>query len=54
MKKWEILFSDAAKEDLKKIAKKERKRIIEKLEWLQQNFERISPSPLSHKWRGFF
>ena len=54
MPKWKLSFTSQAEADLKKLNKTIRKRIIEKLDWLQINFDKIKHLPLGFRWRGFF
>ena len=54
MSKWEIIFTEIAQQDLLKITKATRKRIINKLEWLEDNFDEVTPLTLSNEWGGFY
>lgn len=54
MSKWSLNFTSKAKDDLEKLDKNLQKRTIEKLDWLQNNFDKITPSALGSEWRGFF
>jgi len=54
MSKWILVFTPEARDDLEKLDKSLRKRIIEKLDWLYINFDKITPLALSNKWQGFF
>jgi len=54
MSKWSLDFTPEAKDDLERLDKNLQKRISEKLEWLQGNFDKIIPSALGSEWRGFF
>lgn len=51
---WSLVFTDEAEADLAKIDTALQKRIIEKLDWLCDNFDNINPLALSNQWRGFF
>jgi mRNA interferase RelE/StbE len=51
---WFIDFTSEAEDDLGGIDSIIRKRIIDKLDWLQNNFDSITPLALDDKWRGFF
>ena len=51
---WEIIFTPKAQKDLEKLGGKTKKRVLDKLIWLKNNFEEINPLPLSNKWQGFF
>ena len=54
MPKWSLDFTPEAETDLKKLDKKLRRRIIDKLDWLQANFNDIIPSTLGGIWQGYF
>jgi mRNA interferase RelE/StbE len=54
MSKWSLDFTPEAEDDLERLDKNLQKRIGEKLEWLQDNFDKIIPSALGSEWRGFF
>ncbi|KKS16134.1 MAG: plasmid stabilization system-related protein [Parcubacteria group bacterium GW2011_GWB1_41_6] len=54
MSKWDVSFGDEAESDLRKLNTLARKRIINKIEWLQENFDSITPLALGGEWRGFF
>lgn len=54
MKDWRLIFTQEAESDLKKLDSLIKKRVLEKIKWLRENFEKITPLPLGGKWRGFF
>lgn len=54
MADWRIIFSTDAKIDLDRLDKQVRKRIIEKILWLKNNFGQTIPLSLGGKWQGFF
>lgn len=54
MKKWDVEFSEGAEDDVAGMDSQLRRRIIERLGWLSENFENITPLPLGNVWRGFF
>lgn len=54
MKEWELFFATEAEDDLKGLSKPVRERIIDKLAWMQNNFQDITPLTLRHELRGFF
>jgi len=54
MSKWSLSFTLEAKNDLERLDKNLQKRVIEKLDWFQNNFDKIIPSALGGEWRGFF
>ena len=51
---YQVQFLDEAEEDLTKLDPTVRERIFRKLRWLSENFEVITPTPLSADLRGFF
>jgi len=54
MSEWSLDFRPEAEDDLAKIDKKLQKQIIEKLDWLQVNFDNIIPLALREGWKGFY
>ena len=54
MPQWKIKFTFEAEEDLGKLDKQIRKRVIGKILWLRDNFDQIIPLPLGSRWQGFF
>ena len=54
MSKWSLDFTPEAESDLEKLDKNLKRRVSEKLDWLLENFDDITPSPLGAEWRGFF
>lgn len=54
MSRWKVIFTREAEEDLDKLDKQIRRRVIQKILWLRNNFEQIIPLPLGGRWQGFF
>jgi len=54
MQKWQCILTKEAELDLKRLDYSTRKRILEKIKWMRENFDQITPLPLGGKWRGFF
>ena len=54
MSRWKTVFVPEAKDDLDKLTSAVRERVIEKLAWLEHNFDNITPLTLGAKWQGFF
>lgn len=54
MPKWHLEFTPEASEDIKKLDKNLRKRIIKKLDWFLKNFDNLIPLSLGGEWQGFF
>lgn len=54
MKNWQAIITSEAEKDLEKLDSSIRKRVLEKLKWMRENFSQIIPTPLSDKWKGFF
>jgi mRNA interferase RelE/StbE len=54
MSQWKVIFTIEAEDDLDKLDKQIRKRIIEKILWLRDNFDQVIPLPLGGRWQGFF
>lgn len=54
MPQWLLDFTPEAENDLSKLDKGLRKRVIDKLDWLQANFNNIIPSTLGGDWQECF
>jgi mRNA interferase RelE/StbE len=51
---YSIEYESEALADLEKLPPDIRKRIVNKIEWLAQNFEQIIPQSLTGDWAGFY
>lgn len=51
---WRLEFQKSAEHDLVSLDVQIRRRIIDKLSWLLDNFDDITPLPLGGSWKGFF
>lgn len=49
-----VEYEPEALADLKKLTQKVRERIINKINWLSENFDQITPKPLAADLLGFF
>ena len=54
MKCWSLEFLVEAEKDLAKLDRDIRRRIIDKLNWLLENFENILPEVLTGEFREFY
>ncbi len=54
MKGWSIEFLPEAEKDLVKFDREIRRRIIDKLDWLLENFENIFPEILTGEFKEFY
>lgn len=54
MREWSLLLTKEAERDFQKLNQGGRDRIFQKLEWLCENFDVITPLPLTGPWQGFF
>lgn len=54
MPQWRFQTTQEAEEDLARLDPQIRKRVVEKLQWLIDNFDHVIPLPLGGEWRGFF
>ena len=54
MKGWSIEFLPEAEKDLAKLDREIRRRIINKLDWLLENFENIFPEVLTGEFKEFY
>lgn len=51
---WCFRMTPEAEEDLKRLDSQVRRRVVEKLRWFVENFDRVTPLPLGEPMRGFF
>jgi mRNA interferase RelE/StbE len=51
---YSVEYESEALADLERLASDIRKRIINKIEWMAQNFEQIAPQLLTGDWIGFY
>ena len=49
---YQIAFVPHVERDLKRLDRPIRLRILDKLEWLTENLESLSPKALTGQWRG--
>ena len=54
MSRWQVKFEPEAEDDLERLGEAATRRIIERLSWLESNFEAMTPLPLGYEWRGHF
>ncbi len=54
MQEWQFVFTKEVEMDLRRLDSSTRKRVLEKIKWMQENFNQIIPLPLGSEWRGFF
>ncbi|MFA6273264.1 MAG: type II toxin-antitoxin system RelE/ParE family toxin [Candidatus Paceibacterota bacterium] len=51
---WYVEISQEAEKDLAHLGDFDRLRIIEKLVWLEKNFDSVTPIALGANWKGFY
>jgi mRNA interferase RelE/StbE len=51
---YEVEFTVEAEDDLAHLSKPIAQQILKKLRWLAENFEVITPEPLTGRWQGLF
>ena len=51
---YEVEFTSEAEADLDCLSKSVAQRILKKTRWLAENFEVITPEPLTREWKGLF
>ena len=51
---YSVEYKPQAVADLEKLTQAVRDRIISKINWLAENFDQITPQPLTGNWAGFF
>lgn len=49
-----IYWTEDAIKDLERLDKPVEQRVLKKISWLSNNFERITPEPLSGEFKGTF
>ena len=54
MKRWRVEFQGRAEDDLARLDRTARRRIITGLYWLTENFDEVTPLSLGGEWKGFF
>lgn len=54
MGSWRFEITEKAEADLMNLDTAVRKRVMEKLQWMINNFEHIVPLPLEEPFKGFF
>lgn len=54
MAAWHLEFSEVADNDLALLDRPVRRRIIDKLDWLVQNFDTVLSLPLSGDYKSFY
>ncbi len=51
---WRVEFIGKSEKDISRLSVEDRRRVIDRLEWLEKNFDEITPMPLGGPWRGYF
>ena len=51
---YEVEFTAEAEDDLARLSKSIAQQVLKKLHWLVENFEVITPEPLTGQWQGLF
>jgi mRNA interferase RelE/StbE len=51
---YEVEFTAEAEADLDRLSQSVAQRIFKKIRWLAENFEAITPEPLTGEWKGLF
>ena len=51
---YEVEFTADAEAYLDRLSKSVAQRILKKIRWLAENFEVITPEPLTGEWKGLF
>lgn len=54
MSSWKVEFDIGTADDLNRLSPVIRRGVLAKLQWLEQNFDSITPQPLGGIWRGFY
>ncbi len=51
---YRLAFMPEARDDLGSLDKPVAQRVLDKLRWLADNFDALTPQPLTGEWRGLF
>ncbi len=51
---YEVEFTSQGSEDLGRLDRPVAQRVLNRIRWLAENFEALSPQPLTGRWRGLF
>jgi mRNA interferase RelE/StbE len=51
---YQIAFVPSVERDLRQLDKPVRLRVLNKLQWLAENIESLSPEPLIGQWQGMY
>lgn len=51
---YELEWLPEAVEDLSRLDRPVARRIFDKMRWLAENFEQVTPEPLRGEWRGVY
>ncbi|MES2023711.1 MAG: type II toxin-antitoxin system RelE/ParE family toxin [Patescibacteria group bacterium] len=54
MSEWTVEFTEEADKDISMLDKSIRRRILEKLDWLEKNFSGVLPTVLTADFRDYF
>ena len=54
MRSWEVIFSDASQVQIARLDRAMRARVLDKISWLQENFEKVVPISLSANLTGLY
>ncbi len=51
---YEVEFTSEAEADLAHLSKTIAQRVLKKIRWLADNFENVTPEPLTGEWKGLY
>jgi mRNA interferase RelE/StbE len=51
---YQVKFAPDAEADLARLSKPVAQRVLQKLRWLAENFDVLTPEPLTGEWQGVF
>ncbi len=51
---YEVGFTPQGNEDLGRLDKPVAQRVLNRIRWLAENFEALSPQPLTGRWQGLY
>lgn len=54
MSRWQVELTEVGEKDFAQLDKLIQSRVLDKLDWLEENFDNIEPLALSGEWGEFF
>jgi len=51
---WHVEFSKVGEQDLSVLDRPVRREVVDRVAWLVENFDQVTPIPLHGQWKGFY